>query len=363
MRIAVAMSGGVDSSVAAALLHEQGHDVIGITMKIYDFNEVDSHHNGITNCCNLEAINDAKQVARQLGIPHYVLDVRTEFENTIIQYFIDEYLRGNTPNPCVLCNKVIKMGLLLEKARQYFQVDALATGHYARVTFNETHQRFTIAKGISLEKDQSYVLWALPQDVLAKLILPLGVYTKEQVRQLAQKFKLHVATKHESFEICFVPDNRYERFLKQRVPELEAKVSGGDIIYNGKIVGKHHGYPFYTIGQRRNIGAYGQKMYVVRIESKTNRIEIGPEEALYHRALIATNVNWMSINGTSELRHGHAKVRYKDDAAQAVLSLEHDGKIRVVFDIPKRAITPGQSIVFYDGDEIVCGGIIETVVE
>ncbi|MCX7984242.1 MAG: tRNA 2-thiouridine(34) synthase MnmA [Bacteroidetes bacterium] len=364
MRIAVAMSGGVDSSVAAALLLEQGHDVIGVTMKIYDYSSITPGQWLESSCCNLEAINDAQKVAQCLGIPHYVIDFRTEFETTVIKNFIDEYLQGRTPNPCILCNKVIKLGLLLEKSQQYFKAEALATGHYAKVVYNDGKKRFTIAKGVSKEKDQSYVLWSLNQQTLARIQLPLGSYSKNQVRAIAKKYNLHIAQKHESFEICFIHDNNYEQFLKHRIPSLEQRVFGGEIIYKGNVVGTHRGYPFYTIGQRRNIGAYGKKMYVTNIDWKLNRIEIGPEEALYHKGLIAGNVNWVGIDGCTNSLQGFAKVRYKDEPTQATLTTSDSGKIHIIFETPKRAITPGQSVVFYDkNDEILCGGIIETIVD
>ena len=290
------------------------------------------------------------------------MNLREEFENAVVQNFIDEYLEGRTPNPCVLCNRKIKFGVLLEESKK-FGAQCIATGHYAMVRFNEKQSRYILSRGKYLEKDQSYALWAVTQESLSKVFFPLGEMTKPQVRSLAEEFGLVNAHKHESYEICFVADNRYERFLVERIPDLQTRVNGGNIIMDGKFVGTHDGYPFYTIGQRRNIGAYGNKMYVTAIDSKTNTIQIGPDTDLYHRTLIAGQVNWGKISNVDGFMPVQAKVRYKDEATEALLSLEDSEKIRVAFNEPKRAITPGQSVVVYDGEDVLCGGIIEKVLD
>jgi tRNA-uridine 2-sulfurtransferase len=360
--VAVGMSGGVDSSVAAALLIQEGYTVIGITMKTYDYMEVGGFGPNESSCCDLNAVKDAHAVAEKLGFPHYVVNLREEFGTAVINNFVEEYLKGRTPNPCVICNRKIKFGVLLEKAEE-LGARYIATGHYARVRFDEHRERYILSRGKYAEKDQSYALWAVTQDALGKTKFPLGEMTKPEVRTLAEQYELVNARKHESYEICFVPDDKYERFLNERNPDLQKKVANGDIIQNGNVVGKHNGYPFYTIGQRRNIGAHGQKMYVTEIDSRTNTIKIGTDDELHHRTLIAGQVNWSGLAGLEKNLRVQARVRYKDAGTDASISLEENGKIKVTFDQPKRAITPGQSVVVYDGDDVVCGGVIEHVMD
>jgi tRNA-specific 2-thiouridylase len=360
--VAVGMSGGVDSSVAAVLLMKEGYNVIGITMKTYDYMEVGGAPVNESNCCDLKAVMDARSVAEKLGFPHSVVNVREEFDKIVIKNFIEEYLQGRTPNPCVLCNRSIKFGTLLKKAEE-LGAQYIATGHYARLRYDDNRGRYILSRGTYTEKDQSYALWAVTQEALSKTLFPLGTMTKPEVRALAEQYGLINARKQESFEICFVPDDQYERFLKERIPDLQKQVSGGDIVQNGKVVGKHNGYPFYTIGQRRNIGAHGRKMYVTAIDSKTNTIQIGPDADLHHRTLLASQVHWSGRVGIEGNLHVQAKVRYKDEGTEAVVSMEEPDKIRVAFDQPKRAITPGQSVVLYDGDDVVCGGVIEQVLD
>lgn len=358
--VVVGMSGGVDSSVAAALLLEAGYAVIGVTMKIYDYEEVGGNVLNESSCCGIGAINDARLVACKLGIPHYVLDFRETFNRTVIDNFVSEYLKGRTPNPCVICNKDVKWGELLKKA-DALGADFIATGHYARLSFDQTNERYVISKGKYELKDQSYALWGLTQHALSKTIFPLGDLTKPDVRAIAEKLGLRTADKEESFEICFVADNNYERFLKEWDPGLKEKLTDGEIVWDGKVVGRHSGYPFYTIGQRKGLGAFGQKVYVTKIDSTRNRIEIGTEVDLLHRELIAKNVNWVSIGTPNEPIRIEAKIRYKDEATPATVYLEGRDSIRVIFDAPKRAITPGQSIVMYQAEKLLGGGIIESV--
>jgi tRNA-specific 2-thiouridylase len=360
--VVVAMSGGVDSSVTAALLVEQGYNVIGMTMKTYDFDEVGGNIANETSCCGLGAMNDARMAAAKIGIPHYVVDLREAFGREVIGNFVEEYLKGRTPNPCVICNREIKWGELMRKA-EALGADYVATGHYARIRFDSTRNRYAVSKAQNEAKDQSYALWALSQSALKKTLFPLGSMHKQEVRKLAQKVGLRNANKPESFEICFVADNNYERFLKERVPDLENQVAGGNIIKEGEVVGKHRGYPFYTIGQRRGIGAYGKPMYVTGIDSPGNAIRVGEESDLFHRGLRARNLNLVSRSELSDGMPVYAKVRYKDQASPARVFSEGDGEFRVVFEEPKRAVTPGQSIVLYEGDDIVGGGIIESVLD
>jgi tRNA-specific 2-thiouridylase len=358
--VVVAMSGGVDSSVTAALLKEQGYTVIGVTMKTYDFDDVGGNLANETSCCGLGAMNDARAVASQIGIPHYVVDFREAFGKHVIGNFVDEYLQGRTPNPCIICNREIKWGELLRKA-EALGGEFLATGHYARVRFDATRQRHVVSKSANLAKDQSYALWGLSQSALAKTMFPLGRMTKEEVRDLARRFGLRTAEKDESFEICFVADNSYERFLKERVPDLESRVASGDIKMGDALVGKHRGYPFYTIGQRRGIGSFGKPVYVTEIERETNTVHIGPKEDLLRNGLLARQVNMVGVSSIPEGMKVQAKVRYKDEPSPATAYTGEGGGIRLDFEKPKRAITPGQSVVLYDGDDVLCGGVIQRV--
>ena len=358
--VVAAMSGGVDSSVAAALLLEQGYNVIGVTMKTYEYDDVGGNIGNETSCCGLGAVHDARAAAAKLGIPHYVVDFRSTFEREVISNFVDEYLRGRTPNPCVQCNREIKWGELLKKAGS-LGAQYVATGHYARIRFDEAAGRYGILRSTNVAKDQSYALWGLPQDALAKTLFPVGEMTKTQVREIAARHGLRNAAKQESFEICFVPDNKYDRFLKERVAQLESQVAGGEIVSEGRVVGKHTGYPFYTIGQRRGLGAFGKKMYVTEIQSASNRVVIGPEGDLYRSGLRAGQVNWVGMPLAGSPLPVTAKVRYKDEATEAMLFPEGDREVTVRFDEPKRAITPGQSVVWYVDDLLAGGGVIQEI--
>ncbi len=360
--IVVGMSGGVDSSVAAALLLEQGHKVIGVTMKTYEFDEGARALTNEASCCGLGAVHDARMVASTLGIPHFVVDFRSEFERVVINNFVDEYLKGRTPNPCVNCNREIKWGELLRKA-EALGADFIATGHYARVKLDSLTGRFAIHRAKYFQKDQSYALWGLSLEALSKTLFPLGSMTKPEVRALAATYGLRTAEKQESYEICFVPDDRYDRFLKERVDGLEKKLDGGDLVSEGVVVGKHNGYPFYTIGQRKGIGAHGKKMYVTGINQESNSVLIGPDADLYHQSLKATGVNWMGRRRPEGPFQAAAKVRYKDDATSAAVIPCADGSVSVVFEQPKRAITPGQSVVWYEGDMLSGGGFIEKILQ
>lgn len=363
-RVIVGMSGGVDSSAAAAVLVEQGYDVIGITLKTFNYEDVGGAPENDTSCCSLDGINDARLVAASLGIPHYVLDFSEPFGKEVIGNFIQQYLDGKTPNPCVICNRKIKWEELLLKA-DALDAGFIATGHYAAV--HENGERFFIGAGKDSVKDQSYALWGLTQDSLRRTLFPLAQMTKTEARALALRHGLRTAGKQESFEICFVTDNSYERFLKEVRPELESRVAGGDIVLDGKVIGKHRGYPFYTIGQRKGIGiALPDPIYVTHIDPVRNVVTVGYESALYRTRLTATSLNLMKYENLRNGMRLRVKVRYKDGGAPALVTQtegggDGTGRAVVEFEQPKRSLTPGQSVVFYEGDDVVGGGIIDAV--
>jgi len=360
--IAVAMSGGVDSSVAAALLVEEGYNVIGLTMKTYSFEGAGGNVGNESSCCGLDAFNDARMVAVKLGIPHYVVDFTQAFEREVIGDFVDEYLRGRTPNPCIICNRKIKWGELLGKADS-LGAELIATGHYARVRYDTLRKRYQILRSLSPEKDQSYALWGLSQEALRRTMFPLGEMEKTHVRELARAYGLKTATKEESFEICFVADNDYRRFLAERIPGGASRIQEGDIVLDGKVVGKHSGYPYYTIGQRSGIGAHRERVYVTGIDAASGTVSIGRNSDLFHTGLIAKGVNLVSVDRIEGGMRVRAMVRYRDTATPATASLDAGGDLHIRFDEPKRAITPGQSVVLYEGQELIGGGIIETVLK
>lgn len=357
--IAVAMSGGVDSSVAAALLKEQGYRVIGLTMHLWDYDGVGGNVAHESSCCSLDSIYDARHVCNQLDIPHYVLDVRKEFETHVIRNFISEYLNGRTPNPCVLCNSLMKWHVLLQKARQ-LEAEYLATGHYAQIQFDEVVGRYRLLQGVDDQKDQAYALWGLTQPQLAGTILPLGMYTKKDVRRLAAEFGLKTVQKNESQEICFIPDNNYRRFLAEREPDAIERLRQGEIVDTaGHVLGFHDGYPNFTIGQRRKLGiAVGRPMYVVRIDATNNRVIVGDPDELQQKALTAHRVNWIGIEPPASALEAVVRVRYNDRGQQARIFPLNTRTVRVEFHTPVKAITPGQSAVFYRDREVLGGGII-----
>lgn len=358
--VVVGMSGGVDSSVAAALLVEQGLNVIGVTMKTYSFDEVGGNVGNETSCCGLDAFNDARQVAAKLGIPHYVVDFTASFGRNVVDNFVAEYLQGRTPNPCIICNKKIKWGELITKAES-LGASRIATGHYARVAQNSRTGRFEVLRPRDRNKDQTYALWGLNQTALSKTIFPLGDLTKPEVRAIASKYGLKTAMKEESYEICFVADNDYRRFLNERVPDLERQLSGGELILDGKVVGTHQGFPHYTIGQRSKLGAFGERVYVTAIDPSANSVTLGRNKDLFKNELLAEEINLIALPEISTPMRLQAAVRYKDSPTEATVSPEVGNRLRIVFDAPKRAITPGQSVVFYDEDRLVGGGVITRV--
>ena len=355
------MSGGIDSTVTALMLHEQGYEVVGITMKTWDYASSGTGAKGKkeTGCCNLDSFNDARMAAVQHGFPHFILDIRDEFGDFVIENFVEEYLAGRTPNPCVMCNTHIKWRALLKRA-DALDCEFIATGHYANI--HQHHNgRYYISKGLDETKDQSYVLWGLQQDLLSRTLLPLGNYHKTEIRQMAADYGYpELAKKAESYEICFVPDNDYRGFLKRKVEGLEEKVAGGWFTdKTGKKLGQHKGYPFYTVGQRKGLEiALGKPVYVTHIDPETNTVVLGDEEDLNRSEMQVTKLNWLKYNGVSDGMEAITKIRYKDKGSLSNL-FNADGNVRVHFYEEVKGIAPGQSAVFYEGNDVIGGGIIQ----
>ncbi len=356
-KVVVAMSGGVDSSLTAALLVQQGYDVIGATMQIWDSEREDADERG---CCSLTAVGDARRVADKLGIPYYVLNFRQMFQETVVDYFIAEYAAGRTPNPCIACNRHVKFAGLLQKALA-LGAEYVATGHYARIGYDEGRGRYLLRKGVDPAKDQSYALYHLNQHTLKHFLMPLGDYTKVETRRLAREFGLAVADKPDSQEICFVPDDDYQAFLAEKAP---ASLKPGDIVdTRGRVLGSHQGLPLYTVGQRKGLGiAAGRPLYVVALDTEHNQLVVGDDDDVFASELIAGDLNLIALDALPDRLETAAKIRYSAREAPAVVTPLPGGRARVAFSSPQRAITPGQSVVFYAGDVILGGGIIDSVV-
>jgi tRNA-specific 2-thiouridylase len=353
-RILVAMSGGIDSSIAAILLHQQNYEVIGITMKTYDYASSGGSKKEI-GCCSLDSINDARMVAVNNGFPHYVLDLRQEFGDSIVNNFINEYLAGRTPNPCVLCNTYIKWDALLKRADQ-LNCEFIATGHYAKLRYE--NDKYILSKSLDDTKDQSYFLWGLSQQCLKRTIFPLSNLTKKEVRKIASENGLsELANKSESYEICFIPDNDYRSFLKRKMSQ---KITQGNfILSDGTVIGKHKGYPFYTIGQRKGLEvAIGQPLYVTKIIPETNTVILGTAKELQRQKMILRKINLIKYDSLPENFQALTKIRYRDPGTMSTLNQIDKDTVEVVFHQNVSAIAPGQSAVFYEGNDVVGGGII-----
>lgn len=354
MKIAIAMSGGVDSSLAASLLKKEGHDVVGLTFRMWPKEECGSSFGKA--CCNLEAIMRARAVAEDLGIPYYVIDFSDSFKKEVIDYFCREYLKGLTPNPCIMCNEKIKFGLLLDKARQ-LGASSIATGHYARIDYNKKSKRFLLKTGKDKLKDQSYFLFSLSQNQLKNAVFPLGNFTKNKVRDMAKSFKLKTFDTASSQDVCFISDTNYVEYIKKRTG---VEMAEGDIVdKEGNVLGRHKGIPFYTIGQRRGLGiAHAQPLYVTAIDIKNNRLIVGVKKDVLRKSLVADRLNWISVDGIEEPIKVLAKIRYNHKKAKAVVTRLGKDRVRVEFSKPQEAPTPGQAVVFYNKDVVIGGGWI-----
>lgn len=364
-KVLVAMSGGVDSSVAAAYLRDLGYEIVGITMKTWDYasSGVRPTPGKEVGCCTIGSMNDARGVAAKMGFTHFVVDIREEFGDWVIKRFTGDYLQGRTPNPCVLCNTHIKWTALLERAND-LGCEFIATGHYANVRYDDNLARHILYKGIDRNKDQTYALWGLPQDQLARSIFPLGQFTKPRIREMAQEYGLlRVANKKDSYEICFIPDNDYRGFLRRKEADAIENIGKGHFKRkDGTIVGIHEGYPFYTIGQRRGLHvAVGYPVYVTAIDAATNTVYVGEKEELLGQSFTADQLNFIKYAQLSEELAVDAKIRYRDVGAPAIAHQPDTDLLSIKFATPQSAITPGQSVVLYEGDDVVAGGWIKSV--
>lgn len=349
-RVLIGMSGGVDSSVAAALLKEQGYEVVGATMRLWTYSDSSCSNEG---CCSEAAVEDARRVCDKLGIEFYVMNFKELFKEKVVDYFVEEYIHGRTPNPCIACNKYLKFDAMLKKALA-MGFDYVATGHYAKIEKDE-NGKYILKTAEAGKKDQSYVLYQFTQEQLAHTLMPLGAYNKDWVRRKAEELGLKVANKPDSMEICFVEEGKYAEFIKDYTGYMP---QCGDILdCGGNVIGKHNGLIYYTIGQRKGIGAYGRPMFVMKIDSENNTITLGEKGMEFSESFIGTDVNFISGEPLIEPITAEVKIRYQSQGAKAVIMPAKEG-VRVVFDTPQRAVTPGQAAVFYDGDKVLGGATV-----
>lgn len=354
-KVVVGMSGGVDSSVAAYLLKEEGYDVIGVTMQIWqDEEEGEKEENG--GCCGLSAVDDARRVAQFLGIPYYVMNFKQEFKENVMDYFVEEYLRGRTPNPCIACNRYVKWESLLKRSMD-IGADYIATGHYARIE-RLPGGRYAVCNSVTAAKDQTYALYNLTQYQLSHTLMPVGAYAKEEIRQIARQLGLPVAHKPDSQEICFIPDNDYAGFIDKEAEERVPR-PGNFVTADGEIIGRHKGITHYTVGQRKGLGlAMGHPVFVTKICPETDEVIIGGDRDVFSKELVCSHINYMGMEALPEPRRVTAKIRYAHKGAPCLIEKVGEDEIKCTFDEPVRAVTPGQAVVFYEDDYVLGGGTI-----